>query len=160
MRIVKWIFFAFLIILVQTQFFFLKDFVNISVAIVYFFGLKSLQNISSYGYSSARPEIEGVIFGVAVGLIEDILSGSIIGPCLLSKGFIGFITPVVFTNFVFKWTPLWGAIIIVLFTFVDGVLVAGSRVIFTGIIINNANIFKMLFIQPLLGIPFAIILKP
>lgn len=160
MKILKWLFLIVLVFLLQTQFYLLKDFFNITVALVYFFGLKSLRNVSAREYSSSRIEVESIIFGIAVGLAEDILSGSIIGPGLLSKGIIGLITPVIFTSMVFKWTPLWGVIIIAIFTILDGVIVMGSRVLFTGIHLTGVNVLQMLLIQPIMNIPFGIFLKP
>ena len=160
MKVLKWALCAVFIFLLQTQFSFLKNFLNLTVALVYFFGLKNLRNISAREYSSSRAELESASFGAAIGLAEDILSGSIIGPGLLSKGFIGFITPVAFTNLLFRWTPLWGVLMLLLFTALDGMLIAGLRVLFTGIRLSGIDLVQLLLVQPLMNIPFGILLKP
>ncbi|HEX8948034.1 MAG TPA: hypothetical protein VF790_03675 [Dissulfurispiraceae bacterium] len=160
MKVLKWMACVVFVFLLQTQFFFLRDFLNIPVLLAYYFGLRSLEVVSAREYSSSRAEIGSVLFGAAVGLVEDVLSGSIIGPGLLSKGFIGFMTPVIFTSLVFKWTPLWGGIITVLFTLMDGMILTGTRVLFTGIHVSGIGIFQILLIQALLNLPFGLVLRP
>lgn len=160
MKILKWILLAAFIFLLQTQFSSLKDYLNITVTLVYYFGLRCLQNISARDYSVNKVVLESTAFGIAVGLAEDILSGPIIGPVVLSKGMVGFITPVIFTNVVFRWTPLWGGIVLVILTVLDGVALAGSRVLFTGIQVSGVTVFHILVVQALMNIPFGIILKP
>jgi len=161
MNYAKWAFFIFLTFLIQTQLSIFHRPLNPSIVLVYFFSLKSLpRSHKADVYFGSRSEIKSTVFGAFVGLLEDILSGSIIGPNFFSKGLTGFLTIVVFTEVVFKWTPLLGVITIVVFTILDGVMVAGSRIIFTSINISILDALQTILIQTVANIPFGIILKP
>jgi cell shape-determining protein MreD len=160
MNALKWIVLALLVFLLQTQFYFMRYFSNLTVILVYYFGLKSQQRNSDRDYSGSKAEFESVAFGVIIGLMEDVISGSIIGPGLLSKGLLGLMTPVVFTDMIFKWTPLWGAIVIIIFTLFDGMVVVCSRIMFTGIHVSGATLFQAMFVQSIMNIPFGIFLLP
>ncbi len=154
-------FFIFLTFLVQTQLSVSHSLLNLTVVLVYYFSLKILPRHPKMDvYFGSRSEIKGMAFGAFVGLLEDILSGSIIGPNFFSKGLTGFLTIVVFTEVVFKWTPFLGAITIIVFTILDGVMVTGFRIIFTNINISIQNALHMIAIQTVANIPFGIILKP
>src|SRR5208337_5275496 len=126
-----------LVFLLQTQCSFFWDFSNLTVILVYYFGLKSCQRNSDRAYSGSKSEFESVAFGVIIGWMEDVISGSIIGPGILSKGLLGLMTPFFFTDMIFKWTQLWGAIIVVVFTSFDGAVIIGSRTLFTGIHVTS-----------------------
>src|SRR5208337_172963 len=143
-----------------TQCYFIRHFSNLTVVLVYYFGLKSHQRNADRDFSGSKSELESVAFGVIIGLMEDVISGSIIGPGLLSKGLLGLMTPVVFTDMIFKWTPLWGAIIVVIFTLFDGMVVVSSRIMFTGIHVTGALLFQAMCVQSVLNIPFGILLRP
>jgi cell shape-determining protein MreD len=161
MNYAKWAFFIFLTFLIQTQLSIFHSPLNLSVVLVYFFSLKNLpRRHKADVYFGSRSEIKSTVFGAFVGLLEDILSGSIIGPNFFSKGLTGFLTTAAFTEIVFKWTPLLGAVTIVAFTLLDGVIVTGSRIIFTGININVLDALQTTLIQTVVSIPFGIIFKP
>lgn len=157
------VFLIFLTFLIQTQVSISGRHLNLSVVMVYFFGLKSLPRQCKFKmdpYFGSRAEIKSMVFGAFVGLIEDILAGSIIGPNFFSKGLIGFLTVLVFTEIVFKWTLFLGVITIVIFTLLDGIIVTGFRVIFASININIIDVLKTIAVQTIVSIPFGIILKP
>ncbi len=156
----KWTLLVMLVFLLQTQSFFIKDFSNLTVILVYYFGLKSYQRDTKHGLSGSKAELGSFAFGVIIGLMEDVMSGAIIGPGVLSKGLLGLLTPVVFTDMVFKWTPLWGAIIVVIFTLLDGLVLIGSRIFFTGIHVTAATLFQIICIQSFVNMPFGILLRP
>lgn len=161
MNYAKWIFIIFLTFLLQTQFSFFHNPLTFTIVLAYYFALKSLPRQSKAGeYFGSGAEIKSAAFGAFIGLLEDILSGSVIGPNFLSKGLIGFVGVVAFTEVVFKWTPLLGIITIVLFTALDGIIVAGMRFLFTSMHINAVAAAQIVFIQALVNIPFGIILKP
>ncbi|HXW69769.1 MAG TPA: hypothetical protein VEJ88_09215 [Dissulfurispiraceae bacterium] len=160
MNALKWILLTLLVFLLQTQCYFIRDFSDLPVILVYYFGMKSHQRNSDRDYSGTKPELESVAFGVIIGFMEDVLSGSLIGPGLLSKGLVGLMTPVIFTDMIFKWTPLWGAITVIIFTLFDGMAVVGSRIIFTGIHVNGAILFQAICVQSIMNIPFGILLRP
>src|SRR5208283_132287 len=138
MNALKWVLLALLVFLLQTQSALIKDYLNLPVILVYYFGLKSYKRNYGQDYSGNKAALESMVFGAIIGLTEDVISGSVFGPGLLSKGLLGLLTPVVFTDMVFRWTPLWGAIIIVIFTILDGIVVIGSRIPFTGIHVPGA----------------------
>ncbi|MCL0050020.1 hypothetical protein M1M87_01260 [Thermodesulfovibrionales bacterium] len=104
--------------------------------------------------------MKSTAFGAGVGLLEDIISGSIIGPGVFSKGLIGLFSVVVFTDVIFKWTPLIGVVIIIILTIADGSIIVGLRVFLDNININIFNVFQAIFIQTAFNMPFGIILKP
>src|SRR5208283_1246749 len=160
MNALKWIFLTVLVFLLQTQCSFFWDFSNLTVILVYYFGLKSCQRNADRDFSGSKSEFESVAFGVIIGLMEDVISGSIIGPGLLSKGLLGLMTPVVFTDMIFKWTPLWGAIIVVIFTLFDAMVMVSSRMMFTGVHVTAAILFQAMCVQSVLNIPFGILLRP
>ena len=58
---------------------------------------------SGYSRSSGR----GMLFGAAAGAAEDSLFMGMLGPGILSKGFIGFFASFLSRGF-FRWTPLLG----------------------------------------------------
>lgn len=160
MKALTWVLLVAVVVLIQTQVSSLKGLVNGGVILVYLFGLKSRQEISTHGYISTRAEIGSTLFGMAVGLIEDLLSGGLIGPGLLSKGLLGLVASIVFTDLVFRWTPLWGGLILAVFTALDGAVVVGTRMMFTGIDVSSVRVLELLLIQPLINIPFGIVIKP
>lgn len=168
MKFFVWAFFVFLTFLIQTQFSIFNTPLNLTVVLSYSFALKSLPRKTNTfafhsmtdGYFGSRAEMKSTAFGALVGLLEDIISGSIIGPNFFSKGLIGFISVVAFTEVVFKWTPVFGVIMVTVFTVLDGVIVASSRIVFSNIQISMLNAVQTLIIQAIVNIPFGIIFKP
>ncbi len=98
-------------------------------------------------------------FGALIGLIEDIISGSLIGVSAFSKGTVAFLTIQAFNNIFFKWTPLLGCIVIIILTFVDNIIILGLRKLFLLSSINVFSIAEMILIQTIINLPFGIILK-
>jgi hypothetical protein len=160
MRFLIWIFFTALAVLVQSQLSSIVGFFSAPLVIVYFFGLKSRQKVSVFEYSGSKAGVSSVLFGAFVGLMEDALSGAIIGPGMLSKGLVGFLSPMVFTDVVFRWTPLWGGIAIAVFSLLDGAVTAGARVFFTGVHLGGMTLIQLFLIRALVSVPFGIVLKP
>lgn len=160
MNILKWSLLAAVAFLMQTQFSSMHVPVNITVILVYSFGLKNLERVSTREYFGSKTEIQSTLFGATIGLIEDALLGSVIGPNLLGKGLIGFITPVIFADVVFRWTPFWGMMVAIAFTLLDGVIVIGSRAVFSDLNINFVQAFLNVLIQAVINIPFGMLLKP
>lgn len=164
MNYIKWIFFIFLIFLAQTQIAIFNMPLALTVVIVYAFGVKSLEKAKTDKYSgkhsSVGLEIKSAAFGACVGLLEDIIAGEILGPAFLSKGIIGFLTIVIFTDIVFRWTPLIGIIIMAALTIFDNIIVIGLQILFAGISISYFKVLQILFVQALVNIPFGIIFRP
>lgn len=162
MNYFKWIFFVFLTFLIQTQISIFHHPLNLTVVLVYIFGLKSLAlqpAARARGHFGSTVEIKSISFGAGIGILEDIISGAIIGPGFFSKGIIGFISVTAFKNLIFKWTPLVGGIALVILTIFDATIFTGMRVLFTGININGFIVLQAIFIQAIFNIPFGIIFK-
>lgn len=159
-KIFKWGLLAIMAFIVQTQLSFLHNSLNLTIVVVYLFGLRNLDRVPERGYFSSRSEIETTAFGALTGLAEDILMGSLIGPGFLSKGLTGFFTSVIFSDVVFRWTRIWGAAAIAVFTLLDGVILIGARSMFSDLNINSPHVLQSIIVQILLNIPFGIILKP
>jgi len=119
---------------------------NFAALLVYYAGIR-------------KGKLEGLFLGSIVGTVEDSLSGTFLGPNLLSKGIIGFFSSFMSGSF-FRWTPLLGAIGIGVLTIVDNTIVFTTRSFFdrmpTGF---NAAVFKII-IQSLINIPLGLFLKP
>jgi rod shape-determining protein MreD len=119
---------------------------NFAALLVYYAGIR-------------KGKLEGLFLGSIVGTVEDSLSGTFLGPNLLSKGIIGFFSSFMSGSF-FRWTPLLGAIGIGVLTMVDNTIVFTTRSFFdrmpTGF---KAAAFKII-IQSLINIPLGLFLKP
>lgn len=119
---------------------------NFAALLVYYAGIR-------------KGELEGLFLGSIVGTVEDSLSGTFLGPNLLSKGIIGYFSSFMSGSF-FRWTPLLGAIGIGVLTMVDNTIVFTTRSFFdrmpTGF---KAAAFKIV-IQSLINIPLGLFLKP
>lgn len=157
---IKWILFIFMAFLLQTLFGNFGIPSNVPLALIYVFALKGISPESKAYAFSSRAEIRSALFGACVGLIDDILSGSIIGPGFLSKGIICFSVTVIFSDVVFRWTPFWGAVTLMIFTILDSVFITILRMIFTDININAGNLTVNILMQSLINLPFGIIFRP
>ncbi|MDI6801723.1 MAG: hypothetical protein QMD01_06730 [Thermodesulfovibrionales bacterium] len=157
----KWLLFIFFAFLIQNRLRIFGFPLTISTALVYYYGVKGIhRKYRTDGYVGSTAELKSTAFGAFVGMLEDILSGSIIGPALFSKGLIGFFSIITFTDVLFKWTPLAGGLVIAVFTCIDGTVFAALRMLFSDITPNISVIFQTIIIQAVLNIPFGIIFKP
>ena len=115
---------------------------DLAAAIAYYFGLKN-------------GETKGLLFGSFIGLIGDSLSGGILGPNILGKGMVGFLSAFMSGSF-FRWTPVLGVIGISLLTAINGIIVFLSKTLFehmpTSIPSAMSIIFTAALINSLLGI--------
>jgi rod shape-determining protein MreD len=106
-----------------------------------------------------KREIRGMFFGSLIGIIEDSLSGAFIGPNLLSKGLIGYLSSFVYSRF-FIWTPLLGIISIFVLTSIDSTVVFISRSFFDKIPVSIGSAAFIITVQSLLNAPLGIFLRP
>ena len=106
-----------------------------------------------------RGEIPGMFFGALIGLIEDITSGSLLGPNILSKGLIGYLSSSLYKRF-FIWTPLLGAINIFSLTFLDCSIVFILRSIFDKVPVEIGAAFFIIIIKSIVNAPLGIFIKP
>ena len=106
-----------------------------------------------------KREVKGMLIGSVIGMIEDSLSGAFLGPHLLSKGLIGYLSSLTYSRF-FIWTPLLGIITMSVLTFIDGLIIFASRSIFDRMPASFLVALFMIAIQSLLNAPFGFILRP
>jgi len=103
-------------------------------------------------------EHKGLFYGSLVGMIEDSLSGALLGPGLLSKGLAGYLAAVL-SGKLLVWTPFAGVVTLAALTIFDGFAVYLTRCLFhakpSGIVAAAVAIMT----QALLNLPFGIILK-
>jgi rod shape-determining protein MreD len=106
-----------------------------------------------------KREVKGMLIGSVIGMIEDSLSGAFLGPHLLSKGLIGYLSSLTYSRF-FIWTPLLGVITMSVLTFIDGLIIFASRSVFDRMPASFLVALFMILIQSLLNAPFGFILRP
>ena len=115
--------------------------------------------ILTYYAGIRKGEIKGMFFGALLGIIQDSLSGTFIGPNLLSKGLIGYLSSSVYSRF-FMWTPLLGMITLFLVTSLDSTVVFISRSFFDRMPVGIGSAAFIIIVQSLLNAPLGILLKP
>ncbi len=143
---VLWAAIILLTVLVQGSVSLIHIKLNLTVILVCYIGMK-------------RGEIPGMFFGALIGLIEDIISGILIGPNILSKGLIGYLSSSLYKK-LFIWTPLIGAINIFSLTFLDSSIVFILRSIFDKIPVNIGAAFFIIIVQSIINAPLGIFIKP
>ena len=89
---------------------------NMTVLVAYYLGIKG-------------GAVRGMALGSMIGVIEDSVGGSILGPNLMGKGMVGFLASFS-SGSLLRWTPLLGMIAIFSLTVMDGAVVFLSRSIF------------------------------
>ncbi len=111
-------------------------------------------------YAGVRgKEIKGMFLGALIGIVEDSLSGAFLGPNLLSKGLIGYLSSFVYSRF-FVWTPLLGMISISVLTFIDGFIVFVSRSLFDKMPVGIGTAVFIIAMQSIANAPLGILLRP
>ncbi|NTU42331.1 MAG: hypothetical protein HGA78_04615 [Nitrospirales bacterium] len=157
-----WIALTFLTFMIQTQLPLARS-LNLSVVLIYFYGLRTITRqtaVRSEGNITAAVEIKGVLFGALIGLIEDSLSGQVIGPGVLSKGMVGLLISVLLSDVVFRWTPLFGCLSLLGLTLMDGLVAMGIRLLLGNVTIDVAGAVQAIVIQAVVNSPLGIIMKP
>jgi rod shape-determining protein MreD len=143
---VLWAAIILLTVLIQGSVSFIHIKLNLTVILVCYIGMK-------------RGEIPGMFFGALIGLIEDIISGVLLGPNILSKGLIGYLSSSLYRK-LFVWTPLLGAINIFSLTFLDRSIVFILRSIFDKIPVDIGTALFIIMVQSLVNAPLGIFIKP
>ncbi len=106
-----------------------------------------------------KGEVSGILFGSLIGILEDSLSGALLGPNLLSKGLIGYLSYFISSR-IFIWTPLLGIISISALTLIDSSVVFISRSMFDKMPVGIGAAFFTIAIQSLLNAPLGIFIRP
>ena len=143
---VLWAAIILLTVLVQGSVSLIHIKLNLTVILVFYIGMK-------------RGEIPGMFYGALIGLIEDIISGALLGPNILSKGLIGYLSSSLYKK-LFIWTPLIGAINIFSLTFLDSSIVFILRSIFDKIPVNIGAALFIVMVQSIVNAPLGIFIKP
>ncbi|HXX57493.1 MAG TPA: rod shape-determining protein MreD [Thermodesulfovibrionales bacterium] len=102
---------------------------------------------------------KGILLGSLIGIVEDSISGGIIGPNLLGKGMVGFFSSVM-AGGLFRWTPLLGLLIISSLTVLDGFVVFFSRMFYSSLSVPPHRVFLTVVIQGLINALAGIFIKP
>lgn len=119
---------------------------DLAAAIAYYFGLKN-------------GETKGMLFGSFIGLIGDSLSGGILGPNILGKGMVGFLSAFMSGSF-FRWTPVLGVIGIFLLTALNGIIVFLSKTIFEHMPTSIPSAISIIFTAAIINSLFGIFMRP
>ncbi len=158
---IKWLIFIFFAFTLQSQISAFGYPLNFNILVVYAFVLHiAKKTTKKEEFPASEWEIKGAVFGASIGILDDIISGSIVGPSCLSKGLVGFFSAVLFGSVFFKWTTILGIIVIFFLTIFDGLMQIILRIIFNDIRISIYYVVQMILLQALINMPFGILLKP
>lgn len=146
MKYLFWLVVVFFAFILQTSISILNVFPNLTVALVSYAGIR-------------KGEVKGLFLGSLIGIAEDSLSGTLLGPHLLSKGLIGYLSGSLYRKY-FMWTPLLGLITIIFITSIDSFAVFISRGFFDRFPVGFGNAAFTILIQSLINAPLGMLLKP
>jgi len=161
MSLAVWIFLAFFALLFQPKLALFDCSLNLTIVIVYAFGIKTASpQPAASGSGDAAPEIASAAFGACVGLVEDILTGLIIGPNVLSKGLAGLAGSIVYREIFFGWSSVLGGVVLAVLTLLDGITVLAARQLFSGTTISGSVFVDVVVMQAIMNIPFGLVIRP
>lgn len=103
-------------------------------------------------------EIKGMLYGTLIGIVEDSLSGAFLGPHMLSKSLVGYLSSLLYSRF-FVWTPYLGVLSIALLTLIDGSLVFLLRGVFDKTPAGFGAAGIIIAVQSLINAPMGFFLK-
>jgi rod shape-determining protein MreD len=119
---------------------------NLAVLFVYYVGLK---------HGSSR----GALFGALLGAVEDSLAGGMLGPGLLGKATVGYLSPHI-TGGLFFWSPPLGLIWLALLTMADGVISFACLSVFSHQPASVAQAILAVLLQGILICPAGLLIRP
>lgn len=119
----------------------------------------SLTVIIPYYIGLRRGGRKGILIGSLIGMIEDSLSGNILGPHLLGKGIVGFSASLLSGSF-FRWTPLLGIIGLFSLTIIDDLTVFLTKTIFNIQLIPTIRLITTVLFQGFLNAIAGVFLRP
>jgi hypothetical protein len=156
-----WFFFTALALLLQPKLALYDCPLNLTLALVYAFGIKTASHQSAAsGSDDVTPEIRSALFGAGIGLIEDAMVGSLIGPNILSKGIAGFMSSIVYRDIFFQWASVLGGVVLPVLTLLDGLVVIAARQLFSSTTIGGPAVIELVIIQAVMNIPIGLVLSP
>jgi rod shape-determining protein MreD len=131
----------------------------VPVQAVFLKGLKpDLMLILVFFYSLRYGHIRGMLFGIVIGFILDIMSGYIIGANVMSKAVVGYFTSSIRQQ-IFQWNLVTYLIVFAFFSALDAFLVYINLQLFTDIAFENMSL-QILIFQILLTIAVSIFVYP
>ncbi|HWR59572.1 MAG TPA: rod shape-determining protein MreD [Thermodesulfovibrionales bacterium] len=119
---------------------------DLTAVVAYYFGIK-------------EGATRGIFFGSLIGIIEDSVSGVVLGPNLLGKALVGFFSSFM-SGTLFRWTPLLGMVSIFVLTVLDGIVVVLSRTIFESVLFSPSRLGFVLFGQAVLNLSLGVFIRP
>ena len=147
MRYLLWVAAVFLALLLQGRVSLLGVIPNLTALLVYYAGIR-------YG------ENRGVMAGVLIGYLEDSLSYSIIGPNIMSKAVIGYLSAFFVSGGLFRWTIVLGICAVSALAFADNMMVFLLRTIFDKMPLNLSGVLFISVMQALMAGPVGAFLRP
>ncbi len=147
MKYLWWILTIFFAFLLQSRISIIGFSPNFTVLLVYFIGIR---------YGSTK----GLFFGVLLGALEDSLSSAMLGPNMLAKGMVGFLSASFISGNLLIWTPVLGFIAAAFLTFADNAVVFISLSLFDKIPARLSTAVFISVMQSLMNAPAGIFMRP
>jgi rod shape-determining protein MreD len=138
------IFFAFLL---QSRITIIGFSPNFTILIVYLIGIR---------YGSTK----GLFLGVLIGALEDSLSSAMLGPNMLAKGMVGFLSASFISGNFLIWTPLLGIVAAALLTFADNAVAFLFLSLFDKMPARLSTAVFTAVMQSLMNAPAGIFMRP
>jgi cell shape-determining protein MreD len=158
---IVWVFITAIILLIQPKLALFDCPLNLTLALVYVFGMRTTAyHPAASGSDDVTPEIRSTLFGAGIGLIEDAMIGSLMGPNLLSKGLVGLMSSIVYRDIFFQWESVLGGVVLTVLTLLDGIIVIAARQLFSNMAIGGSAAVELIIIQAIMNIPLGLVLKP
>jgi rod shape-determining protein MreD len=146
MKYIIWVFIIILVFIIQGSVSLYYVTPNLTVVLAYYAGLK-------------MREVKGLFLGSFIGLMEDSLTGILLGSNLLSKGLVGYFASFLYNRF-FLWTPLLGIMSVFICTLADGLIVYITQSIFIKSPVALSTALLVISLQALLNAPLGLFIKP
>jgi hypothetical protein len=161
MAMIAWFFLAAAALLLQPKLALFDCPLNLTLALVYAFSIKTAPHQpAASGSSDVTPEIMSAAFGAGIGLVEDVMTGFILGPNLLSKGLAGLVSSLVYREIFFQWESVLGGVVLAVLTMLDCLVVIAARQLFSNASIGGPAVANLLIIQSIMNIPLGLVLRP
>lgn len=135
----------FIVFLVQTNLSVFGIPLELTTVLCYYFGLK-------------KGKVRGMCIGAFIGIIEDGIAGGIVGPNMVSKGLVGFLSASMLGSF-FVWTPILGVIVISALTIFDGACVYMLKAIFEYAPTSIPAAFTTVLMQALMNLFWGLVIR-
>ncbi len=161
MTMLSWFLLAAAALLIQPKLALFDCPLNLTLVLVYAFGIRTAPHQpAASGSLDMTPEIISAAFGAAIGLVEDTMTGFIMGPNVLSKGLAGLTSSIVYREIFFQWESALGGVVLAVLTLLDGLVVIAARQLFSSAVIGVAAAANIVIIQSIMNIPFGLLIGP